>query len=590
MRWTLYKVFFDSRGTWNQKSRQYLRTLQDNQNGRYILQDNTLTCTCIGDTDQNNPMWMVHAHTLGIHRTISRLIALADRKFEVTTKVNKREYAHFLTGIPQNIHQYDGDGGRTNRKTIEDIKDWVKKVGPLYTNCFITEERFTKEDHLYDTVSCEMTSIENALAANHENVVVISEAERGVLNRSNISSLDKDKERRTPCKVRGSLDPANMFSKTFIDFKKAGLGLSHFVSESDFDAMQDSHDRLYAMIPSFEIFMGLASDSAINGITLVSAMHCVEGEYPRFQTSFLFPCGKDADIELPKGKTCVSNEKVYKISSNSGECEWPTQLLEELDDRCCVISRDEINLQYVMTCFARKTTTDTGDFSFLSDIYKWYEENVGKIKAYDSKLVCTYPANEEEGWDLDTVRVFTQLKPRVMDLHVYASDDADNEPFDVWYDKVNTHFVAVSDSHIVRLTHQGQEEYKITGEKLENIVQNRPKSELHLELGRQYFANVNNELGRVLLAVYRTENFVLDIHWNMQGDEKMGNLDPTPAILKSGFKENLEAQRLTRPEGDDLDNDEFEDGREFHKDHMKVELEYTNKYISLRLQTSHKFE
>lgn len=542
------------------------------------------------DVNPNSPypMSKVHAMASQIHYCLAAIISKMDRKFSVTTKVYERELEYFMRAIPQDESFYEPKEIwllATNRRVILDIAEWIRTIGPIYEACFVTLERYTNDDELFNYATIESESIKTALSRDNTNLVVLSPSEKGVVKRTGLEDAESDGA-RIPCKTQGSLAPANLHLFPFIDIQKAGLGLNHFVILPDYhDSVSDSRDghRVFVIIPSFLKYPGLVSDSVLRGGNQVGSMHCAIDEGKTYQMSFMFPCGLSKGLKMPGGKTCVPDEAMYKTKMFHGQkCKFPTEEGVEEDSGCCVSSTSWTFLERVMTMYARKTTGGK-KYNYLKDIYEWYKVSVGPIRAHDTSLSLIYPPERED--HISEYKAFAYMEPVVKKLHILYPDSLKVSSFAHWYREVSSVF-RIRERYDVTLTFTMEEDDRhIDNEYMIWVIQNTtPKRNLTLYLPGALF--VDNDPGPILNAMYDTENFHLIFDTPSLLDERVP--DPTNKIVKlgSGFVEDDDAQDLS---ADEENPDNFRHIRYFEKGHMKVKMTLTFDHLQLDVTTSYAF-
>lgn len=540
------------------------------------------------------PMSKVHAMVFQIHPVIAKLIEESTREFSVKTKVNEAHLRDFMRAIPQDDSIFEPTSVwflETNRQTILDIADWFRTVGPIYEGCLVTPERYTNADELFDPLTIESQSIQSALSRDKTNIVLLSPYEKGLVTQDQlelVGSPDGD-GLRIPCKAQGSLDRSNLHAVRFVDIQKAGLSLNHFVSQADYmnsvDLSEDGTARVFAIIPSYLKYPGLVSESVLRGGDTLSAMHCGVDPGKTYQTSFMFPCGLSRGLNLPGGKACVSDDTMYKRKNPRGQqCRFPTAEGVGLDSGCCVISSGRF-LRDTMVMYARKTVAHDRQYSYLKDIYEWYTQSIGPIRAHETSITKVYPPESED--DINAYNAFSFLKPNVKELVVFYPDTTKVTTLGDWCGEVDKVF-RIRERYDVRLVFPMVENARnIDNEHVARAIQGRPKRKLTLELHDALF--VDNNPGPIFNAMHGTENFHLrfELQGREQGTEGAERIpDPTNNIVKAGFVENEDAQRLFR---DDEYPDDFEDFREFGRDHVTVEMSLTFSRLELDVITSYAF-
>ncbi len=471
-----------------------------------------------------------------------------------------------------------------NRQTLRDIYDWVGRAKDLYEKCIVTVSNYYEKNLRFNSAAEDRCSIFEALEADNTNIVIYSpSSEKTVVKKISIDALNWRDAIRTPCKRKGRPQHTNLIPKKYVNLKKIGLRSDHFVEKGEFEVLQGPYTktRVYAMIPSFEIYAGMASEDALQGHNNVAGdMRCAQEDAQLYTMSFLFPCGRSYFLNRD-GKPCVTNPLLYKTPYRPGGCDWPMRRGDHLDGECCVIGSDEKLLGTISTIYQRKTRNST-DYSFLHDLCNWHHDRRGPVPAHDTKLELIFPT-PRGGDEMAVVKVFIALQPRVKSLYIHGRES--DKPFEIWYNMVMKAIPMDNKQPILRLRHQ-HNSGKINRTILQKVLGNRPQEYLHVSLGRQYFEDIGRDLSYLLDEVYVTENFVFDLYWSIDGniiaDDRM---DPCKTIVGNGFTEDEDMQDLNRPDGDDF----FQDHRYFEKDHMAVSTQYTDSYILIKLVTKYKY-
>lgn len=122
------------------------------------------------DPTSSYPMSRVHAMASQIHYCLVRLISGSRVRFSVKTKVYERELEDFMRAITQDEHFYEPENIwviATNRRVITDIADWLRTIGPIYEDCFVSLERYNKAEELFNPLTIEHGSIKNALSVDN---------------------------------------------------------------------------------------------------------------------------------------------------------------------------------------------------------------------------------------------------------------------------------------------------------------------------------------------------------------------------------------------------------------------------------------
>lgn len=533
------------------------------------------------------PMSKVHAMASQIHYCLAALISQSNRRFRVTTAVYDPQLQDFMRAIPQDESFYEPTNIwaiATNRRIILDIADWLRTIGPVYNDCFVDLERYADENELFNPLTLESESIKTALSRANINLVILSPSEKGVVKKDELEFVGSDygDGGRIPCKTQGSLARDNLVMFRFVDIQKAGVSLNHFVIQTDYLDAVAASDRVFAIIPSFWKYPGLVSESVLRGENQVGAMHCTVDVTKTYRMSFMFPCGLSKGLKMPAGKTCVSDETMYKTKMFQGQqCKFPTEVGVDLDTGCCVSNPSWRILREAMIMYARKTRADNKKYNYLKDIHDWYVQAVGPIRAHDTSISLVYPPEEDS---ISEYNAFMYMQPVVKDLHVIKSDPGTNfSTFVDWFGDVGSVF-RMRERYDVRITYPMTEDARnIDNEYISWVIHSiRPKHSLTLDLRGALF--VDNDVGPILNAMYDTENFHLKLVIHNLLDERMS--DPTDGIVQAGFVEKESAQELIR---DLEDPDEFQDFRHFIKGHATVDMSYTYSHFQLNVATSHAF-
>ena len=542
------------------------------------------------DPTSSYPMSKVHAMIYQTHRCIASLIRTSTSKFSVTTHVHEVHLRNFMRAIPQDDSIFEPRSVwpfETNRQTILDIADWLRKIGPIYEDCFVTLERFANGDEVFDPLTLGNGSIYSALSRDNTNIVLLSPTEKSQVTQAQFESaaMSSDNGIRIPCKVQGSLARGNLHKNVFVDLRHGGLYLNHFVLKRDYKIcerlIEDQKRRVFAIVPSYLKYPGLVSDSVLRGEDQTNAMHCGLDTGKTYEMSFMFPCGLSRGVIVPGGKTCVSDAKMIKKKNTNGQqCRFPYEEGVGLDSECCVSSKQWSFLKHTMTMYARQTVAHDIRYSYLRDIYEWYTQNVDRIRAHDTEIHMVYPPQDEE--DTGLHNAFLHFKPVVKKLKIYYPPEVQVETFANWYDEVNRVF-QIGERYDVNLFFIMPSNARyIDNEHMARAIQDRPKRELRLDLHGALF--VDNNPGPTLNAMHGTENFRLMIVLRGKDAERVP--DPTGNIGRSGFREDDSYRELY----DDPENpDDFNHSRQFERDHVTVRLVLTFDRAVILASASHAF-
>lgn len=548
-----------------------------------------VTFTVNVDPTTSYPMSKVHAMASQIHYCLAALVSESKVRFSVKTTVFERQLEAFMRAIPQDESFYEPVGIweiGTNRRVILDIADWLRTIGPIYEDCFVTLERYTNADELYNAITIESQSMKSALSRDNTNVVVLSQQEKAVVTKFKLESVVSPESNGVifPCKVQGEHGEQNLHVFPFVDIHEAGLTFNHFVILPDYKSVitsfRNPRSRVFAVVPSFLKYPGYVTESFITRRTH-HGMKCGIDPGKMYQMSFMFSCGLSKRVTTPVGKTCVPDNTMYKTKRFHQQlCKFPTEEGVDEDSGCCVSSTSPSSfLKEAMVMYARKTRDHNKKYSYLSDIYEWYRVSVGPILAYDTSISVIYPP-EKDG-DISEYNAFAHMQPVVKHLQILYPDSLEVSTFVDWYREVNSVF-RIRERYDVSVFFTMEEDARyIDNEYIIWVIQNtRPKRKLIFELPSALF--VDNDPGPICNAMYDTENF--QIKFDINSDERM--FDPTNMIGRAGFHEVEDAQNLFQDE-DNPDN--FRHFRLFERDHVDVTMTLTLDRLQLEVSTSHAF-